>query len=227
MKIISLYLIVMFSEKDVIKAVISLAVSITISTLLHRVVKMSHLMSKFVIPVLIFHVTFYLLHEYWSDIVQESKALEEGMSPQYLSYGHTNFDGAWDNIGQDDPDATQNFLPTDHPQYSELSVLRENEGNPQPFNASNVNVPYAYLSGTTGVGQGSDTEVEQPEAQAAPQNQACSVGGPTAGLCSQPNVYNPMNLVAATPSPAWAPQRAAAVQERLARGEYIPTTAML
>lgn len=213
----------MFSEKDTIRAVISLVVALVLSGLLHRFVKMSHLMGKFVVPALLFLACFYLLREFWPKVAEETKALEEGLSPQFLSYGHTNFDGAFDKVEKDDPDATQQFLPTDHPLYSELSVPRQNEADPQAFNATDMNVSYAY------VGQGGDTEPQQPEAQAAPPNQACAVGGPLAGLCSRPNVeiYNPMNLVSPTPGPQWQPERAAAVQDRLNRGDFVPATAMM
>lgn len=220
----------MLSQKDTVRAVISLVVALLLTALLNRVVKMSHLMGKFILPVLLFLASFYLLREFWADIAGETRVLEEGLSPQFLNYGHTNFDGAWDNVGEDDPDATQQFLPPNHPLYSELSVPRQNEADPQAFNASNVNVSYAYVGGTNGVepvGQSSDTVPPQAEVQALPQNQACAVGGPTSGLCSQPNVYNPMNLVAPTPGPQFNPQRAAAVQERLNRGEYVPATAMM
>lgn len=214
----------MFSEKDTIRAVIALAVALLLSALLHRFVKMSHLMGKFVVPVLLFLATFYLLREFWPEVADENFALEEGLSPQFLSYGHTNFDGAFDKVEKDDPDATQQFLPPDHPLYSELSVPRQNELDPEAFNASNVDVSYAYVNGTS-----SDTHPQQPEAQAVSQNQACAVGGPLAGLCSQPNVeiYNPNNLVAPTAGPQWQPERASAVQDRLNRGDFVPTTPML
>lgn len=213
----------MLYEKDVIRAVISFVVALILSALLHRFVKMSHLMGKFVIPSLLFLTSFYLLREFW----QDNNSLEEGLSPQFLSYGHTNFNNSDQNeeVEKDDPDSTQQFLPQDHPLYSELTVPRQNEYDPEAFNANNINVSYAYLNS----GSSSDTYPQQPTPKPAPQNQACAVGGPLGGLCSRPNVeiYNPNNLVAPTPSPIWAPERAAEVQERLNKGDYVPTTSMM
>lgn len=211
----------MFSEKDTVKIVISLVISFIISAILHRFIKMSYLMGKFILPILFFLATLYILNEFWPELVKETKTLEEGLSPQFLNYGHTNFDKAWDKIGEDDPDSTQQFLPVDHPLYSELSIPRQNEADPQAFNATDINVTYAYLNGETGMEQ-----VEQRK-ENEQQNQACDVGGVTSGICSQPNVYNPMNLVAPTPGPQWNIERASEVQDRLNRGDFVPTTSMM
>lgn len=207
----------MLFKKDYIRVVISLIVAIALSTLLHKFIKMSHLMGKFIVPVSIFTILLYLLREYWPDPTPQ---VEEGLSPQFLNYGHTEFDNS---VEKDDSDAVQSDLPQDHPQYNELLIPRQNETNPEAFNASNMNVSYAYVKGST-----SNTQPPEEIPSVPSQDLPCAVGSPcSGGLCSQPNVYNPMNLVAPTPGPQWQPQRASVVQERLIKGEFVPTTAML
>lgn len=218
----------MFTDKDTVRAVVSLVVAVVVAAILCRLVKMSHLMGKFVVPVVVFLGTFYLLREYWSvDMIggsssdsgasEESGNLEEGLSPQFLKYGHTTF-GNEEEMYVDDPDATVTVLPPDHPQYSELSVPREQVIEPEAFNAANVDDGYAYIGGNN-----------QPQFgnESSSADSPCAVGGPCSSyLCSETDVKNPLNLVASVGGP-WQVQRAAATQQRLVEGRFIPTTPMV
>ena len=216
-------------ELNMKNILIAVAVAVVVTAVLHHLVKMNHLMSKGVVPLAVFLITYHLLNEYHSE-----QRVEEGLSPQFLEYGHTNFDGAWgpkgmldaqrasDQLGEDDPDSTRDSItPADFPQVAELKVPRQNEALPHAFNARNVEVPYAYY--------GSGVQPQFTDPSMAP-DAACAVGvnNPNAcngcGLCSQPNVVNPCGVVAPTPGPQWMPQRASAVQARLVNGDFVPAT---
>lgn len=258
----------MFTNKDAVRAVVSLVVAVIVAAILCMLVNMSDLMGKFIIPVIIFLGTFYLLRKYWSvniinalstddeksssssdddekstsssdddkkstsssdddkkssssskdaGVSKDNGKLEEGLSPQFLNYGHTNF-GNQQEMYVDDPDSTVTILPPDHPQYSELYVPREQVIEPEAFNAANVNDGYAYVGGNN-----------QPQFgnESSSADSPCAVGGSCSSyLCSETDVKNPLNLVASTPGP-WQVQRAAAIQQRLVEGRYVPTTPMV